>query len=902
MPETLYKLSPHRDLQCYFERPSAIAAISGASATGFTVSGTWRQQFDWAVVEWNVHNVFEHPAHRNLPDGDLSGLTLTYDETRDNCIAMDSDLFPTVDWPFLRIWTRDAGVEGFYKVRLRDHAVAIEGSYTAASAELELTGTPNTGDYVGLSFHGEHHTYQVLGIDTLSTIATAIADSINNFSAQLSATTDGAKIRLEMLDANTGANANRLGIYGFTSGTGTASWADWWKQLSGGTSPTKWRVTLDFGALVATSGLTVPASKIRKMRWTYAAELQQGAYQRSEFAAAISNWTVTGTGRAYQIAGPGSRRVEDSDSALAYSGAWTEGRGNFSGGSIRHTVEPSASVTCVYTCPLPHRLYLGTRFAFNAGAVTVLIDGLSVLNENLLIPGEDVLARLDLGSRAPGQHTVTITHSGAAGRFLYFDFLEMAIPATLLPEFPIDNDITLATDWDTDHSIALPAERTAWMLHALGYHGRHNYYVGALWFYEMIRTDHQYASATLTFTGTPVFSALTSISITTGPDTLIFDHLNLIGDTADTIAKAFELELNRGYTAVRATASGNTLTISARAMGSAGDGISVSATPSTGAFHVTASSAMLTGWNNGTWHADVNAVPRVNRACRDWSREFCRALDAYGIEVTSAFSMELQHGDDRLSTGIAQRYPSGNAVWLNTPALQTNFSPESTNYWRQVHLDMAQAMYEAGVTPYLQFGEVQWWYFPYDGSGMPFYDAYTMAAFQAAHGRPLPVIASGDADPAFYPQESVFLAQLIGTFTDNVIAYVRAAYPAAKFEVLYPNDVNAGPFNRIANYPAASWTPLNLDNLKTESFTFTFERNLDLAKTTVDYPETRGFPRHKRSFLVGLIDPFTAWYKEVNYALAKNVESVVFFALDQYCLMGYQTPLPKSLRRATYHA
>jgi hypothetical protein len=50
MPEQLLKLSPHRDLQSYFERPSAIAAISDASATGFCLSGTWRQQYDWAVV------------------------------------------------------------------------------------------------------------------------------------------------------------------------------------------------------------------------------------------------------------------------------------------------------------------------------------------------------------------------------------------------------------------------------------------------------------------------------------------------------------------------------------------------------------------------------------------------------------------------------------------------------------------------------------------------------------------------------------------------------------------------------------------------------------------------------------------------------------------------------------
>ena len=53
-----------------------------ASANGFTLSGTWRQQFDWAVVEWNRDNVYEHPAIRYLPDPDLSGLELSYLEQR----------------------------------------------------------------------------------------------------------------------------------------------------------------------------------------------------------------------------------------------------------------------------------------------------------------------------------------------------------------------------------------------------------------------------------------------------------------------------------------------------------------------------------------------------------------------------------------------------------------------------------------------------------------------------------------------------------------------------------------------------------------------------------------------------------------------------------------------------
>ena len=45
----------------------------------------------------------------------------------------------------------------------------------------------------------------------------------------------------------------------------------------------------------------------------------------------------------------------------------------------------------------------------------------------------------------------------------------------------------------------------------------------------------------------------------------------------------------------------------------------------------------------------------------------------------------------RLAAGIAQRYPDGNAVMVNTPALQTNFSPTSTAFWQQAVLRSGDA-------------------------------------------------------------------------------------------------------------------------------------------------------------------------------------------------------------------
>jgi hypothetical protein len=238
---------------------------------------------------------------------------------------------------------------------------------------------------------------------------------------------------------------------------------------------------------------------------------------------------------------------------------------------------------------------------------------------------------------------------------------------------------------------------------------------------------------------------------------------------------------------------------------------------------------------------------------------------------------------------------------LNTPALQTNFSPASIAYWKPVYRDMAEVQTQAGCQPFLQFGEVQWWYFP-DGSGMPFYDQYTMDAFRAAYGRDLRTIASNTADPAQYPEEVAFLPQLIGAFTSEIRDFVRQAYPDCRFEVLYPTDVNETGLNSAINYPSGDWTAQTLDCLKTESFTYTYQRNLDLARQTIGYAASRGFAANKRSHLVGISDPTTPWWKEAQAARGEGLESVVLFALDQFCLVGYALPLPGGKRRSVFLA
>ena len=247
-------------------------------------------------------------------------------------------------------------------------------------------------------------------------------------------------------------------------------------------------------------------------------------------------------------------------------------------------------------------------------------------------------------------------------------------------------------------------------------------------------------------------------------------------------------------------------------------------------------------------------------------------------------------------------------VIVSTPALQTNFSPDSIAYWKQVYLDAATIQTNAGLQPYLQFGEVQWWYFPETNPttgadiSMTFYDSYTTSTFETEYGRAMSVITSDTTDPASIPDEAAFLPTLIGAYTTAIMNFVRATYSNCRFEVLYPTDTNAGAFDAVVNYPTATWTPAILTNLKTESFTYTLDRNMQLAEEdTLDFGQSLGFTALERSHLIGVSDPTTAWLREARLAEILCADSVVLFALDQFCLIGYALPLGNLNRRASFN-
>lgn len=162
------------------------------------------------------------------------------------------------------------------------------------------------------------------------------------------------------------------------------------------------------------------------------------------------------------------------------------------------------------------------------------------------------------------------------------------------------------------------------------------------------------------------------------------------------------------------------------------------------------------------------------------------------------------------------------------------------------------------------------------------------------------IIESGQADVSAYAEEVELLPRLIGEFTAAVMEHVRTAHPACRFEVLYPPDTNDTPIGRAVNFPASEWTPQKLACLKTENFTFTGNRNLDKARMSLRVAPGLGFPAAQRSHLIGIGGHNTPWAREWAIAMASGVESVVLFALDQFCLIGYSLPLGRGVSRSTF--
>jgi phage tail sheath gpL-like len=676
----------------------------------------------------------------------------------------------------------------------------------------------------------------------------------------------------------------------------------WHAPFTGGSSDVTWSVSLHFGSL------GVPS--IRQMWFTFAPPLPDGAaFDVTEWKAEFSNWVVTGPAaqRELKVAGPDSVRVEENSTWCKYTGAWSQFVGFYSGGFCRRSATAGDHVEVFYSSNSVHDLYIGTTLYADRGRIGVRLDGDARTLHNFAVSAEaPIYARRKLRSNVPaGRHSVEIDLD-SAGVF-DFDFLEAAVPGNVPAALPARAHASPALDYSTDHTYKLPPSRIHWIFDQLGFAAPMNEYLGVFWWNERKRVGGMIPSATITLGGTFVAGDQIIVDIGGSPaGKTVFPHENL-----HVIAKHLASFINENLVGVWASHTATTVTITARSPQAAyAFPISVDVQSAAG---TAALSGGLSGGQMGTWTIDEAAANPLNRAARDWHTDFFAGAAARSRELVIACSMELVNPP----AGFSAMYPDGQGVvtdvgFANLKSTHCAFNTAMREFQKKVYLALANLQAAAGLTPTLQFGEFLWWFFTNQtlanpNGGMGFYDAETTAEASSALGRALHVFRKPTDSPLVNAgADAIFLRNRLRDHIAALRAHVLSSHPTARFELLYPYDVNhpvpagvhslGGALNRFVNFPIeyeAKGTS-GLDTIKMEALDFgAWSRSLDLSRTAIEFPLLLGWPKDSVRYLVPVFRGGSAWEKEYLEAKGQGIPVINFWAHDHVNLYSLNCREPQ---------
>ncbi len=739
------------------------------------------------------------------------------------------------------------------------------------------------------------------------TVARSLAQQINSTawgSTAFPLTAAATGNRLQLTAARPGEEGNELVVYAVANGSRlTTSVPE--LRLAGGSNDVTWRIQLDFAAL------GIP--RIRQMWLTFAPPLPYGSpLSRTEWRAVFSNWSVTGplAKRQLKVAGPDSVRVEENSSWCQYSGDWRREEGFYSDGHARRAEQIGDRVTVKYACAVVHDLYVGTSLAAGQGTVGVRLDGDAETElVTALAESAPVITRRKVRSSVPpGVHFATLTLKNA--KPFIFDFLEAAVPGDVPDPLPGRAHASPALDYSTDHTYKLSPSRLHWQFDRLGFTGPMNLYLGVFWWNQRRAVNQTLAAVHVQFSGT--WQAGDQIQFTIGSQ--VCGKYCFGGESNDLLARHFAWFVNATYVGVWAEALGDTVTIRVRSAAAAyAFPFSATVTPAatvTGSITVTGA---LTGSVAGIWEIDPAVEPVLNAGARAWLSDFLTEAAHRDREVTLAASMELVQPPGT----FAARFPDGAAVETSVGfgALRSThcaFSTPMLGYQKRLFTELAAAMIAAGRVPSLQFGEFVWWFFTnwsaqHPAGGMAFYDAETAAHAAQALGRPLHRFLRPTDDPSVNGSaDARFLADRLRDYVAALRTHVQASSPGARFELLFPYDVNhpqpagvhqlGGALNRFVNFPTAweSKASSGLDRIKMEALDFgAWSRNLILARTAMEFPILLGWPRDSIRYLIPVFRPAAAWEREYQTAKGLQIPVLNFWAFDHFCIYGLKVEEPR---------
>ena len=594
---------------------------------------------------------------------------------------------------------------------------------------------------------------------------------------------------------------------------------------------------------------------------------------------------------------------------MTRAGFWEvapEALGVWSQGFAVRAAATGAAVTVETHCGQTHSIYLGTRIDVDCGKVSATLDGGTAVTVDCYAPAayaQSRVRRLLFAGVAAGAHVVVVTITGtknaaSAGYYCYFDFLECAVLSDV-PDAPaMRTDVAVATDFDTQHTYNLSPQRVVWAVRKLGLVGVVDHYAGVFYWGQRVAVGGVIPEVLIAISGTA--DAFVDISGST------VGCSNFPADTAESMSLRMAGNINETLVGVWADTDGaGTLRIYCRSAN-----YSFTVTPSGGA---TVSSGSLSGGTAPVWTVDPGASPTLNRAFSDWNADFFEELVGAEMACVCSFSQELVQAPDDPGGGAVwyQRFHDGTVAQTATGvgglwSSQCAFGAAVQAYLATAYNAVATLMEAAGLTAWLQFGEVGWW-FNAGGSpaSMAYYDADTAAAATAALGRALYVFTGPGDDPGVNGgADAAWLAGRLAGYVAAVRAVVAAAHAGAKFELLWPLDVNLPETRRLnwaVNLPAA-WKAKagsGLDSFLCEGFQFGgTDRDLNQVARCAGYPFVElGWDRASCGYLMGIFNAGWPWVRDYLTAAGARV-AVKVWAWDHICMYGRMVPVPASARRA----
>jgi len=496
-----------------------------------------------------------------------------------------------------------------------------------------------------------------------------------------------------------------------------------------------------------------------------------------------------------------------------------------------------------------------------------------------------------------------------------FDFLEAAVLSDV-PDPPAAlKNISPAIDYDTNHGFQLPPARLMNIFDQLGFAGPLNEYVGVFWWNQRKAAGAVFPSVTVTLSGTFISGDQILFFIGTLPPANNVGKTVFPSETNAIIAAHLVYFINETFSGVWAAAgvdaSGNeTVTITSRSPAPAYNFTFSASTTSSGGKVTTTGS--LQGGVLGSWVIDTAQTPPINYAAQKWHADLFQIVRGQGpgASITCSFSMELVNPPDNPPGAVwASRYRDGTAVETATGFGVLNSTqcvpsaPAFLAYQVSVFLQMAGLQAAAGLAPDIQCGEHLWWYFTnYSATnlagGMAYYDASTLETAASSLGRSLAAFLTPNDLPV--AADVTFLAGRLYAHVAAISAAVKAAYPTAQVELLWPYDVNfpmpigredlGGRLNYAVNLPEGwkSKAGSGLDRFKIEALDFgSGTRSLDLALKAIQLPGLLGWPLQSIRYLFPVFNGGCPFLYEQQLALGELIPNLTPFAIDHVCLFGW---------------